>query len=443
MADTAQLFMQDPGDRNTLYLFGEFASWWGITATATARMLQNTDPDRPVLIYLNSPGGSVSTAVACKAMIEHSNRQVKIVVAGLAASAATLITSCRNAHVVMTRGSLMMIHNPACSSYGDARELQKSAEVLDKTKQEIVEIYQQRTRKSAEELDALMNDEIWMSCDEALANGFIDEIDNETEVSTEVDQAKKQVQITNMSNKHSLVMSLSGGNPTVFSDFSEIRGFLNMPEIQNTTPNQDATGANTGVSAPDMAGQNNVATPVAPAVPVASAGSMTGGLNMAQSAPVAPPAPNIRPQMTAEGLRQACMSQYPEAFEEMTGQIAAAERARIQSLDEFAGLVSNEILNKAKYQDLSTQEQLAMNYMKDQLHKKQQEVANNAQQTQNYISAGNNAATMFGTIEPSPTVSVNGDAPAPENEFKKLVDTCLKARMGEEKDEKKARKGEE
>jgi ATP-dependent Clp protease protease subunit len=70
-----------------------------------------------------------------------------------------------------------MIHNPWTITMGDSEELRKNADVMDKMKAGIIAAYRQKSHLSEQEISDLMDEETWMTAEEALENGFVDSID--------------------------------------------------------------------------------------------------------------------------------------------------------------------------------------------------------------------------------------------------------------------------
>lgn len=134
--------------------------------------------DQPLNVYINSMGGSVYTGIAIYNLISRHKGPVTITVAGMAASAATIITSAKNAKVVMPRGSMMLVHPVRMST--DAltpREMKEAAENLEKVRLSVRDIYSEKTGLDEKTLDKLMNAESFLTAEEAVELGFADEID--------------------------------------------------------------------------------------------------------------------------------------------------------------------------------------------------------------------------------------------------------------------------
>ena len=124
-------------------------------------------------INLNSPGGSVFDGIAIHNFIAGLNMKTVIKIDALAASIATVIALGAD-EVHMNQNAFFMIHNPWTVVMGEADEMRKQAEVMDKIKDVIVGIYLRKTRMSRAELSDLMDNETWLTAEEARRMNFID-----------------------------------------------------------------------------------------------------------------------------------------------------------------------------------------------------------------------------------------------------------------------------
>nr|DAI27254.1 MAG TPA: Putative ATP dependent Clp protease [Caudoviricetes sp.] len=165
-------------DKNAeLMLYGDIAeSFWGdtISAKEVTEYLADLDVEN-INVYINSNGGVVETAIAINNALRRHKAKVTVNIDGIAASAATLIT-CAGDTVRMPKNALFMIHNPLTIAMGDSEEMRKQADVLEKYKNSILETYLQKVNIDKEKLSELMDNETWLSAEEALEYGFIDEI---------------------------------------------------------------------------------------------------------------------------------------------------------------------------------------------------------------------------------------------------------------------------
>lgn len=126
-------------------------------------------------LRINSGGGDVFDAFAiCTAIKEHP-ADVTAHVDGLAASAASVIAAACDS-VEMGQSSFMMIHNPMSIAFGDAADMRKQADVLDKLADSIAGVYADKTGKPKEDVRKAMDAESWYDADEATEYGLADKI---------------------------------------------------------------------------------------------------------------------------------------------------------------------------------------------------------------------------------------------------------------------------
>lgn len=131
--------------------------------------------DGPVLIRVNSPGGSPYEGEAIRAAIEAHAGAVTVVVGGVAASAASLMIMSAD-RIELTAGSLLMIHNPSRCICGTAPELRKEADELERLARVYAEVYAQRSGHPVEDVLQMMEDTTWLGPQEAIDAGFADAI---------------------------------------------------------------------------------------------------------------------------------------------------------------------------------------------------------------------------------------------------------------------------
>lgn len=160
-------------DTGTMSIFDDIGAF-GVTATQFIQDLANLGDIKNLTIQINSQGGSVQDGVAIFNAIKQHPAHVTMEVNGWALSIASFIAMAGDT-VRMASNSLLMLHNPWISTAGDAAELRKTADVLDKTKETLISAYA-RSGKSRAEIIALLDAETWFTADEALAAGFADEV---------------------------------------------------------------------------------------------------------------------------------------------------------------------------------------------------------------------------------------------------------------------------
>lgn len=163
-----------------LDLIGPIGSWVdGFNERSFLDELRGVKEEQPLELFLSSPGGSVDTAIAIKTFIEQRKAPVEITIAGMAASAATIVSSAKNAKVKMPIGSSLLIHPVRMFSNGLTKEeMAQQAENLEKVHSLVRAIYKEKTGLSDEKLDELMSKETLLTAKEAVDLGFADELDD-------------------------------------------------------------------------------------------------------------------------------------------------------------------------------------------------------------------------------------------------------------------------
>lgn len=164
-----------------LSIYGDIAdfSWWG-DEVAPKQFREDLDAlgDISVLkVFINSGGGDVFAGQAILSMLKRHKAKVEVYIDGLAASAASVIAMAGDV-VRMPRNAMMMIHNAwVMWVSGNAEELRKLADTLDKINESIIAAYRDKTGLPDDEIKALMDAETWFTAEEALEKGFIDEVE--------------------------------------------------------------------------------------------------------------------------------------------------------------------------------------------------------------------------------------------------------------------------
>jgi ATP-dependent Clp endopeptidase proteolytic subunit ClpP len=154
-------------------------SWWNdesITARKVVKQLKALPTNtKQINIRINSFGGAVSDGLAIYNALRESPVRKVTIVDGVAISCGSLIAMAAD-EIQMPATSLMMIHAPWSGAYGNAKELRKAAEVLDKWAAAMVDAYVRKTGKPREEIESLLTDgeDHWYTGAEAVEAGFAD-----------------------------------------------------------------------------------------------------------------------------------------------------------------------------------------------------------------------------------------------------------------------------
>jgi ATP-dependent Clp protease protease subunit len=154
-----------------LYMYDDIgASWFseGITSASVTAALKGADYDR-ILVRINSPGGDAFEGISIYNILAGQGKPVDVIVDGLAASAASVIAMA-GATRTMNKGAMLMAHNAWSMVAGEAKDLRKMADTLEKLSGSIADIYAAVTGR--DDVQALMDAETWMTATEAVSMGF-------------------------------------------------------------------------------------------------------------------------------------------------------------------------------------------------------------------------------------------------------------------------------
>lgn len=160
-----------------LILDGPIASdtWWGDEVTPDLFREELKQHAGDLTVVINSPGGDVFAGLAIYNALVNHNGNVTVRVDGLAASIASVIAMAGD-KIIMSPGSMIMIHRPSVYAAGTVDDMEKAKDVLMKIEEGITPIYAKRTGLSDEKIADLLEAETWMLADKAVELGFADEV---------------------------------------------------------------------------------------------------------------------------------------------------------------------------------------------------------------------------------------------------------------------------
>lgn len=169
--------IKDEEGNATIDIFSTIGGWCGTDDFEFKQQL-NAMEGKEITVRINSGGGDVFIGHNIYNMLKQSNKHIKVVVNGLAASIASVIAMAGDT-IEMPSNAMMMIHNPSTFQDGTAEDMRKSAEVLDKVAETIKNVYTTRTGLSKDEITEMMDNETWLTAQEAKEKGFCDVITEE------------------------------------------------------------------------------------------------------------------------------------------------------------------------------------------------------------------------------------------------------------------------
>ncbi len=139
--------------------------------------LESQDPKKDIQLYINSPGGSVSSALAIYDTMNHVKPDVATICVGMAASAASLLLSsgAKGKRYVLPNAEVM-IHQVMGGTEGQASDIEIHAKHILRTKELLNKILAKNTGKSAEQIEKDSDRDRYMTSQEAKAYGLVDDI---------------------------------------------------------------------------------------------------------------------------------------------------------------------------------------------------------------------------------------------------------------------------
>jgi ATP-dependent Clp protease, protease subunit len=161
-ADNAEIYLYD--------VIGE-DFFGGISAKMFADEMNKLKNAKNIDVRINSPGGNVFDGFTMYTLLKSSKANVNVYIDGLAASIASVIAMAGDSIEISATG-MMMIHDPSGFSMGNAAEMRKMADLLDKIRDQIVDVYGSRTGIDKTELADMMAAETWFNPQEALDQKF-------------------------------------------------------------------------------------------------------------------------------------------------------------------------------------------------------------------------------------------------------------------------------
>lgn len=254
-------------------------------------------------IIVNSPGGNVFAAFEMAEKIRGYDGNVTVINVGMAASAASFF-------LVATRSKtspagLVMLHNCAGSAQGDYRAMDKASEAMQKVNKSIRNLYIEKTGLSDQELKEIMDRETYLTAEEAIQYGFVDEMTENTNL-----PRAEPVDVMSATNSISSTLAAYARNHTPDELIAKLSPRFNI-ETNNKKP-----GGSEKMTLEEFLNQN--------------------------------------PEAKTE---------YDNNIQQTKNTAIKEERQRIQMIDSIAGSVPESMLENAKYKKIMNAEDLAISVL--------------------------------------------------------------------------------
>lgn len=160
-----------------VFISGEITDESANLTIAQLIFLEAKDPTKDIMMYINSPGGSVSAGFAIYDTMNYIKCDVSTICVGMAASmGAFLLSSGQKGKRYALPNSEIMIHQPLGGFQGQASDIAIHAEHIQKTKKRLNKILSENTGKDIETIEKDTDRDNYMSAKEALNYGLIDKI---------------------------------------------------------------------------------------------------------------------------------------------------------------------------------------------------------------------------------------------------------------------------
>ena len=183
------------GNQVDIQIYGDITSfpWFegDMSGVLLSEQIKDLECDQ-INVYINSYGGEVAEGLSIYNQLKRHKAKVVTVCDGFACSAASVVFMAGDERI-MSNASLLMIHNAWTSASGNANELRKVAEDLEKITQASINAYMEHINISEEELVELLDNESWLTPQESVEMGFATSI------------VEEQQQVANQSVKQGLI----------------------------------------------------------------------------------------------------------------------------------------------------------------------------------------------------------------------------------------------
>nr|WP_327198017.1 head maturation protease, ClpP-related [Paenibacillus larvae] len=181
----------DDSSSADIFIYGDIVTYqWDEVDTSATSFKEDLDRLGDVSnlnLYINSPGGSVFEGIAIHNMLKRHKAKVNVYVDALAASIASVIAMAGDT-IYMPKNSMLMIHHPWTFAWGNASEMRKIAEDLDRIGNSSKQTYLQKAgdKLTDEKLQEMLDAETWLSADEAFAYGLCDVVQDANQIAASI-----------------------------------------------------------------------------------------------------------------------------------------------------------------------------------------------------------------------------------------------------------------
>lgn len=160
-----------------IFVSGEVNDTMADLVVAQLLFLEAEDPEKDIQMYINSPGGNVTSGFAIFDTMNHIKPDVSTICVGLAASmGAILLTAGKKGKRFALPNADIMIHQPLGGSQGQAEDIRIQAEKILETRERLNKILAERTGQQLEKIEKDTDRDFFMSAEKAVEYGLIDKV---------------------------------------------------------------------------------------------------------------------------------------------------------------------------------------------------------------------------------------------------------------------------
>ncbi len=139
--------------------------------------LESEDPDKDIFLYINSPGGQITSLFAVYDTMQYVKPQVSTVCMGMAASAAAVVLAGgAEAKRFALPHARVMLHQPSGATEGQASDIEIQARLIMQMREQINRILAERTGPESDRVAVDTERDVWMTAEEAVAYGVVDQV---------------------------------------------------------------------------------------------------------------------------------------------------------------------------------------------------------------------------------------------------------------------------
>ncbi|HDS1127753.1 TPA: ATP-dependent Clp protease proteolytic subunit [Stenotrophomonas maltophilia] len=160
-----------------IFLNGEVDDTVSALVCAQLLFLESENPEKPIHLYINSPGGVISSGLAMYDTMQYISAPVHTLCMGTARSMGSfLLMAGEPGHRAALANASLHVHQPLGGVQGQASDIFIHAEEMQRTKQRITRLYAQHSGRSVEEVEQTLDRDRFMSAEQACEWGLIDQV---------------------------------------------------------------------------------------------------------------------------------------------------------------------------------------------------------------------------------------------------------------------------